>query len=139
MATVMEYPNVSTEAQKTEFELILEAIDVDDVSPHSGSLKINRRKGRGEFVEISIDPIRLYPLAMKALLGVLLQVDEEKTLDFLADILTKNEGVFPKDEMVLELSKELAPFNGQIEYTGAGTLRGDRLIKYRRSELLQRS
>jgi len=130
MATITEHPNL---------DLILEAIDSDDLSPHSGSLKINRRKGRGEFVEITIDHERLFPLAMKALLGGLLQIDEEGTLDFLADIQTRNDGVFPKDEMVRLLAEELAPFKGQVEYTGAGTFRGDRLLKYKRSELLQRS
>jgi hypothetical protein len=133
MATITseEYPNL---------DLILEAIDTDDLSPHNGSLKINRRKGRGEFVQVSIDPERLFPLAMKALLGGLLQIDEEGTLDFLADVQTKNDGVFPKDEMMRLLAEELAPFTGQLEYTGSGTFKGDRLLNYKRSELLlQRS
>ena len=130
MATITEYPDVG---------LILEAIDTVDSTPHSGSLKINRRKGRGEFVEISVDPERIFPLAMKALLGALLQIDEEGTLDFLAKVQTKNEGVFPKDEMVRLLAEELAPFQGRVEYTGGGTFQGDRLLKYKRSELLQQS
>tara|TARA_R110002020_G_scaffold354958_4_gene567682 strand:+ start:2533 stop:2928 length:396 start_codon:yes stop_codon:yes gene_type:complete len=131
MATVIE----QQQPDRTE---ILVVIECPDSIPTDGSLKINRRKGRGEFVQVGIDEERLFPLAMKAMLGACFTVEggADATLDFLADIQQRNDGVFPKDEMMRLLAEELAPFKGQVEYTGAGTFRGDRLLKYKRSEIL---
>jgi|TARA_R110000824_G_scaffold82768_2_gene207378 hypothetical protein len=133
MATVLE--------QQPDTGEILEAIDTPDSIPQGGNLKINRRKNKGEFVEISIDPERLFPIAMKALLGACFTVESgaDLTLDFLAEVQRRNKDVFPKDEMVRLLAEALEPFKGRITYGGPGVFAGDKLLNYMRPEAKERS
>lgn len=111
---------------------IFEALELPAPESHNGSLKINRRRARGEYVEVSVDAERVIPPCMKGFL----RVNEEATLDFFARLQEENDGEFPQEQLVAAFEEELDPFRGQIEFNGSGAFRGDKLLKYRRSELL---
>ena len=112
---------------------IYEAVGMQHIVPSSGSLKINRRRGRGEFVEIGVDAKR----ALQPFTDALIRFNYDATLDYFVRLQEENGGVFPENELINALAEELAPFRGQIEYTGSGTFRGDRLLTYKRSELIE--
>ena len=113
--------------------LIFEAVGMQVEEARSGSLKINRRPNRGEYVEVSVDEKRALPPFIKTLL----KVNEDATLDFFVRLQEENDGEFPEKELVTALGEELAPFRGQIEYTGKATIRGDRFLRWKRNELLE--
>ena len=110
---------------------VYDAISFEATPTRQGSLKINRKRGKKEDVQISLDAARIFGILVPALL----ELNQDKTLDFLSALHV--DGEFPQQELLKGIQKKLdEPENKlTVEYGGQGLFKADKLYRIRLSEL----